>query len=149
MSKCNPIFEFTPILVGSANEGTRLFMPDEFDYLLVLPKLKEYLVIKTAFRSISSCFVKVKRHFNCSDYGLASCVIDGKMDMSMLKELIDDKIIEVIGGLFNQSTGRFADTNLFRHRAFFYKLKISLRCTCAGMANATKTCPSASTSCRV
>ena len=36
MSKRNPDYTIKPILVGSQKENTRPFLPNEFDFLLVL-----------------------------------------------------------------------------------------------------------------
>ena len=48
MSKRNPVYTVKPILVGSQKENTRPFLPDEFDFLLVLTHLQSLVDIKTS-----------------------------------------------------------------------------------------------------
>ena len=118
ISQSNSIFEFTPILVGSANEGTRPFLPNEFDYLLVLPKLKEHLVIEYDKFTATTCDVCINSSFQYSDYGVDSCVAGRRFDLCELKQLMDEHIKKVIYDLFHQPNRRFDKTKLFRDLAF-------------------------------
>ena len=125
MKQCNSLFEFTPILVGSANEGTRPFLPNEFDYLLVLPRLKEHLVIELDKFHISSCHVFVSNSFKYRDYGLSSCVSGRRFELYEFKLLMDKKIKEVIKDLLKKPNQRFENTKLFRDPAFLQSKSIT------------------------
>ena len=49
------ILSCKPKLVGSANEGTRPFLPDEYDYMLVLTELKKCVRMKQHKQHLTMC----------------------------------------------------------------------------------------------
>ena len=51
------IMSFTPKLVGSANEETRPFYPDEYDYLLIVTELRKCVTIRQDFACRRAIFV--------------------------------------------------------------------------------------------
>ena len=63
ISKINPLFRFRPIQVGSSKEGTRSYMPDEFDFMLFCEEIQPYLkvsIIKTEV--LPQVFINVRQN---------------------------------------------------------------------------------------
>ena len=140
------IMSFTPKLVGSANEETRPFYPDEYDYLLIFTELRKCVTIRQDEKNLTTC------QFRLSKYGKTKSSLqqyvaqNGDFDLFLFKIDFDFTVRNTLRYLFDQKTRRFGQTCITTGHSS--KRKRSRHCTCAGTATCTKTCPSASTSCR-
>ena len=59
----NPLYAFTPNLVGSGRENTRPFLPNEFDYHLICTEIRRCVDIICAPVNIKENLVEVKQEF--------------------------------------------------------------------------------------
>ena len=60
MKLLNNVFEFDIKLVGSANENTRAFFPDEFDFLIIFKILENHADIALDTEDMTLCRVKLR-----------------------------------------------------------------------------------------
>ena len=65
--KKDPRFECRPVLIGSAEEGTKTGLPDEFDFNFILTKLSELCEVVPSPEAPSG-FVHLKRRYNNAEY---------------------------------------------------------------------------------
>src|SRR6218665_19995 len=65
--KKDPRFECRPVLIGSAEEGTKIGLPDEFDFNFILTKFSEICEVVPS-PEVPNGFVHLKRRYNNEDF---------------------------------------------------------------------------------
>ena len=80
------ILTFEPKLVGSANEGTRPFLPDEYDYMLALTELKKFIRFKQDPQNITTCHLYLNSYGKKKRFLRRYVVKDGKFDLFIFKQ---------------------------------------------------------------
>ena len=102
VKKVFPMFSFRPILVGSGKEGTRPYLPNEFDYHLVCDKIRECVDVNY-YQSDTSCnLIKVKpshRHKLHSDLYDS----DHNLNMDGLRCAMDNILKQTINCVFHRN----------------------------------------------
>ena len=96
----DPLFEFRPILVGSGKEKTRPYLPNEFDYHLVLLQITKQVNIYYRVFIIKNNIVKSKSNVYPKLHSFAT---DDKLRLLKIKAHIESLIRNATQNVFNKN----------------------------------------------
>ena len=103
----DPLLFFKPVLVGSAKEGTRPYLPNEFDFLVVFVEIAKYVDIyyNALFSQRNSVKVKQRNLINALQNSPYNS--DGFLAMKLLKSDFEDVIRKGIKNLFQKKKNSY------------------------------------------
>ena len=119
------IMSFTPKLVGSANEETRPFYPDEYDYLLIFTELRKCVTIRQDEKNLTTCQFRLSKYGKTKAFLQKYVAQNGDFDLFLFKIGFDFTIRNTLRYLFDQKTRRFGQTNLYHDWAFIETKEIT------------------------